>query len=113
MFVSGTFNAALGRPTQQSSTLQPHTSDRAVDGKDGNGILDLGSCSLTTATPLTWWWVDLGRVYTVLGVRLTPSEISTIPRQGKITRIHKSREGIFPFFHFNFYLRYHGYFVIT
>ena len=84
MFISGTFNVALNMPTQQSSTLQPHTSDQAVDGNDNMFLLG-GGCSLTTATPVTWWWVDLGRVYTVLSVRVTPTETETILQGGNLT----------------------------
>ena len=80
----GTFNAALGRPTQQSSTVDPYISDRAVDGND-NRLLIGGGCSLTEDTRVTWWWVDLGRVYTVLSVRLTPTETSTILQPGNRT----------------------------
>ena len=88
MFISGSFNAALGQPTQQSSTMDTFKSDRAVDGND-NRLLIGGGCSLTTATPLTWWFVDLGRVYTVISVRITPTAITQPPLPPQGTKVHQ------------------------
>ena len=67
---SATFNAALDKDTAQSSTEGDYTSDRAVDGSD-TIFLSAGSCSQTTNTKVTWWYVDLGRVYTFYSVTLT------------------------------------------
>ena len=71
--ISGTFNAALGKPTSQSSTPNnDFSSDRAVDGNTETSLF-AGSCSGTDHAALSYWQVDLSRVYRIYSLTITNS----------------------------------------
>ncbi|XP_030324313.1 uncharacterized protein LOC103526233 [Calypte anna] len=62
------FNAALGRPSTQSSSFPNHSiAANAVDG-NRDGIWAHGSCSRTLKEMEPWWNVDLGRTQPVVAV---------------------------------------------
>ncbi|XP_071593081.1 uncharacterized protein [Heliangelus exortis] len=62
------FNAALGRPSTQSSSFPNHSiAANAVDG-NRDGIWPHGSCSRTLKEMEPWWNVDLGRAQPVVAV---------------------------------------------
>ena len=65
-----TFNLALGRPAQQSSTIFGGKATWAVDGNKGGlyGI-DL-SCTHTLAGTNNWWLVDLQTLAVIYDVRI-------------------------------------------
>ena len=63
-------NLALGRPSEQSSTLWNYNSDLATDG-------DPDSCSWTPKSGgQRWWQVDLQDEFTVQAVAVTVEEES-------------------------------------
>ena len=65
-------NVARGKPTRQSSTYEPHSSSRAVDGNKAK-LLRQNSCTHTSKTgkEMQWWMVDLKGDYQVIAVVLT------------------------------------------
>ena len=63
-------NLALGRPSEQSSTLWNYNSELATDG-------DPDTCSFTPkSTGQRWWQVDLQDEFTVQAVAITIAEDS-------------------------------------
>jgi hypothetical protein len=64
-------NLALGKKASQSSNQASYYAWRAVDG-NGDGQLGNGSVAMTTSAAESFWEVDLGAVYYVDTVRLTP-----------------------------------------
>ena len=65
-----TKNLALGRPTDQLSTLGTFDSSKAVDG-NSDGVLAHGSCSHTAEHNPAFWQVDLQGVYDIGEVVMT------------------------------------------
>jgi len=65
-----TKNLALGRPTDQLSTLGTFDSSKAVDG-NSDGVLAHGSCSHTVKPKPAFWQVDLQKVYDIGEVVIT------------------------------------------
>ena len=57
--------------THQSSTDSQRSSHLAVDSSTSANFYQ-GSCTLTSSESNPWWYVDLGHVYEVNMVRLTP-----------------------------------------
>lgn len=67
-------NIALGKPTKQLTTVNPWTSEHAVDGNYIEFTSNEFECTHTKAyltTELSWWAVDLKGYYKVTHVVLT------------------------------------------
>lgn len=67
-------NIAFGKPTKQLTTVNPWTSEHAVDGNYIEFTSNEFECTHTKAylnTELSWWAVDLGGYYKVTHVVLT------------------------------------------
>ncbi|XP_076115823.1 uncharacterized protein LOC143083453 [Mytilus galloprovincialis] len=67
-------NIAFGKPTKQLTTVNPWTSEHAVDGNYIEFTSSEFECTHTKAylnTELSWWAVDLGGYYKVTHVVLT------------------------------------------
>ena len=62
------YNLALGKPTSQSRTSHvTHASSRAV-------YADLTKCAFASSKDgHAWWQVELGAVYTIWSVEITPA----------------------------------------
>ncbi|HEY6509006.1 MAG TPA: discoidin domain-containing protein, partial [Vicinamibacterales bacterium] len=65
-------NAAMGRATTQSSTVNGGLSGRAVDGSV-NGVFTNNSVSTTNVEASPWWQVDLGMVHTLREIHIWSS----------------------------------------
>ena len=66
-----TFNLALHKPTQMSSTMPPYVSSRVVDGNT-NRNMTKQSCSQTVPyTGDNWWQVDLLAIFLIKDVVIT------------------------------------------
>ncbi|XP_061182307.1 uncharacterized protein LOC133190633 [Saccostrea echinata] len=70
--VFGGKNVALWKITNQSSTLGPWTSDKAVDGRDDGGNFDTKTCSHTAEGIATRpkWTVLLGNSFSITSIRI-------------------------------------------
>ena len=69
---TGQANIALNMPTEQSSTMMPYTSDRAVNGK----IDDYTHTTTELPKQIEWWKVNLGARYNVRRIKLFNRQLS-------------------------------------
>ena len=65
-------NLALNKNVSKSSTEQPYTADRSVDGQTRQTLAS-GSCSSTQVNAFdveAWWRVDLGELYSIGEIKI-------------------------------------------